>query len=310
MSLNPRTGFTLFEFFVQSEPRTQAVPDTTMFHENQNVCKTRTGFTLVELLVYIAIFSMAAVFLISILTTVTRTQVRQASANDVTREITFVADTIQRYVRAASAVESILGVPTSTLVLRMSTATVNDRVKIYVNSEGTAIYVEEIPDGQAAGTPVALTDDRVTVGQFLVTPFQNPGGTAVVEVNMTLVSSSGKQGAQVARSWQSAIAKVSAATFDSNLLPVSDIGPNRGIGTALRKWQDLFLSGTISTDGGVGIGTVAPAGTAKLRSAGDIGVTTSAAGIVLTSPNGTCYRIGVSNAGTITTSTATCPASW
>ena len=275
-----------------------------------NRVRVRGAFTLVELLVYIAVFSVVAVFLVGILTTVTRTQVRQASVNNVTREVTFVADTIQRYVRAASAVESALGVPTSTLVLRMSTATVNDRVRIYANSAGTAIYVEEIPDGQAAGMPVALTDDMVTVGQFLVTPLQNPGGTTIVAVDLTLVGASGKPGAQVARSWQSAIAKVSAATFDSNLLPVNGIGPNRGIGTNLLKWQDLFLSGTISTDGGVGVGTMAPAAPAKLRSTGDIGVTTSTAGIVLTSPNGTCYRVGISNAGTLTTSTVSCPTSW
>jgi hypothetical protein len=44
-----------------------------------------------------------------------------------------------------------------------------------------------------------------------------------------------------------------------------------------------------------------------LKAAGNIGFSSSSYGVILTSPNSTCYLLGISNAGLITTSTVTCP---
>jgi prepilin-type N-terminal cleavage/methylation domain-containing protein len=273
--------------------------------------EVRSGFTLTELLVYIALFSVVAVFLVGILTTVTRTQVRQASSNEVGREVSFVSNIIQRYIQGASVIENTLGVSTGTLIVRMGIAATSDRVRIYADAERKAMYLEEIPEGQSAGIPTPLTSAAVSVGQFVVTPTLNPGGTTIVQVDLTLVGTGGTPASQITRSWRSAITRISAATFDSNLLPSSGVGPNRSLGTSLLPWQDLFLSGSISASGTIGIGISPPTTPARLRATGDIGITTSTAGIVLTAPNGTsCYRLGVSNTGLITTSSVACPGSW
>jgi hypothetical protein len=56
--------------------------------------------------------------------------------------------------------------------------------------------------------------------------------------------------------------------------------------------------------GGVGMPFVS---TAKIKSTGDIAITDSARGLILKAPNGTCYRVTVSNAGALVAGAATCP---
>jgi type II secretory pathway pseudopilin PulG len=263
------------------------------------------GFTLIEVLIYTAIFSVTAIFLLSILTTVTRTQLKQATQNEVNQQLSFVASTIQRLVRSSSAIVNVAGIPSSTLVLRMPTSAA-DITKIYADASGTAIYIEEVPSGSQTGTPLALTTDKVIVDSFSVTKTENPGGLAVVQVDLSLSFNSTKPQAQVTRSWQSAIARISAATFDSSLLPNADAVSD--IGSAVMRWKSLFLSNDAAFSGSLGLGVSAPTAPTKLKSTGNIGFSTSTVGLVLVRPDGSgCFRLGISNTGGITTSSIACP---
>ena len=263
-----------------------------------------SGFTLIEMLIYTAIFSVVSIFLLNILTTVTRSQLRQASSGEVNQQISFVASTIQRLVRSASLIENPDGIPTSTLSLRMSKSS-QDRTLVYVDPSSTAIYMQEIPDGSQSGTPIALTSDKVNVGEFSVTKFENPGGTAMVQVDLTLNYVTSNPQAQVARAWQSGGARISAATFDSALLPnannVSDIG------ASLLRWKNLYLSGSASLQGALGVGVDAPSAPTMIKTTGNIGFSSSGSGLVLVAPNGSCFKLGISNAGVVTTSSIACP---
>ena len=265
--------------------------------------KHREGFTLIELIIYMAIFSVSAVFLVSILTSVTRTQVRQASGNEVNQQLSFVSNTIQRLVRSASIIENDAGVASTTLVLRMASSTL-DPTYIYVDASSTAIYFQE-----ATSTPVRLTDDKVTVGNFSVTKQEPSGGLAVVHVDLTLEYQSSAETAKATRSWKGAIARISAATFDSGILP--NASGNLDIGSASLLWRDAYFSGdvAIGTSGQLGVGgnPSALSTTKILATNGDIGFSTSTYGIILKSTGGSCFRLGVTNGGAISTSSVTCP---
>jgi type II secretory pathway pseudopilin PulG len=264
------------------------------------------GFTLIEVLIYTVIFSVTSIFLLSILTTVTRTQLKQATQNEVNQQLSFVASTIQRLVRESSVIVNDAGVASTTLVLRMPSPAA-DTTKIYVDAAKTAIYIEEVPNGSQSGTPLPLTTDKVIVDNFSVTKLENPGGLAVVQVDLSLTYNSDKPQVRVTRSWGSAIARISAATFDSSLVPNASTSPY-DIGTGSALWRNLFLSGDASIAGTLGLGVSAPSTPTRLKSGGNVAFSSSTFGPVLMAPNGTsCFRLGISNTGAFTTSSIGCP---
>lgn len=248
------------------------------------------GFSLIELLIYVAIFAISSVFLVAILTSVTQVQIRQKSMNEVNHQISFVAGTVERLVQESSLVDIDAGVTTSTLVLRMTTSSL-DSTKIFAS--GTIVYL-----GEGTSTAIALTDSRVTVDKFSVVKFENPGSRAIVNLNLALSYNTSNTRAKFSRALQLAVARISAASFDSNVLPNSN--GSYDIGSASYQWRDAYFGGNI------GIGT-APSSSARIIAKGDIAVSTSSKGLILTSANGTCYRLTVTNAGALSTSSITCP---
>lgn len=254
--------------------------------------KSKAGFTLVEVLIYTVIFAVSAVFLVGILTAITRVQSRQSSINEVNAQISFVDKTIQRLVREASLVDMPAGVATTTLTLRMASSTL-DPTKVYVDDSKTAIYLKE-GDRPAQ----ALTNSNVKVGSFLVTKYENPGGPTIVQVDLTLEYNSTNPQAKAVRTLRTAVTKISAATFDSSILPnANDL---YDIGNSANNWRDAYFSGSI------GIGS-APVSAAKIKVKGDIGFSSSSAGIIFVAPNGSCFHFKLNNSGNIATSTAACP---
>lgn len=250
------------------------------------------GLTLIEMLIYLAIFTVSAVLFVSILVAVTRVQNQQLSMDEVNQQLSFVANTIQRLVRDSSAVDIPVGTATTTLTLRMEDSA-EDPILIYTDASSSAIYVSV-----AGGAPQALTDTNVTVQSFLVTKYENPGGQAVVQADIALSYNTQNPRRKYSNALRTAVTRVTAATFDSNILPNTD--NMFDLGTASNKWKDAYFSGSI------GIG-VSPVSAAKILSSGDIGFTSSSVGIVLRSPGGTCYRVTVNDTGTLQTNAVSCP---
>ncbi|HXF44357.1 MAG TPA: prepilin-type N-terminal cleavage/methylation domain-containing protein [Candidatus Paceibacterota bacterium] len=252
----------------------------------------KNGFTLIEVLIYTAIFAVSAVFLVGILTAITRVQSRQASVNEVNEQISFVNNTIQRLVRSASLVDMDSGSATTTLKLRMASSTL-DPTLVYVDASSTAIYLQE-----GTSTAVALTDSKVSIVSFLATKFENPGGPTIVQVDLAMEYNTENIQAKAARSLKTAITKISAATFDSGVYP--NANNSYDIGSAAYYWKDAYIQG------GIGLGT-APVSAVKIKSNGDIGFASSSAGIIFVAPGGSCFRLYLSNSGNVATTTAACP---
>lgn len=254
--------------------------------------KKEKGFSLIELLIYIGIFVASSVFLVSILIIFTRIHLQQTSINTVNQQISFVNNTVQRLVRQSSLIDIPAGVSTSSLTLRMASSS-KDKTSIYLDSDENVIYMT-----QGTSTPVALTDTNVEVEDFSISKYENPGGHDTVQMYMTMNYDTENPRSEFRRTIRTAVSRVSAATFDSSILPNAD--GSFDIGNSTQKWRDGYFSGN------VGIG-IAPAAGAGLKLDSDIAISDSSNGLVLTSPDGSCFRLTINNTGNIATSSISCP---
>jgi prepilin-type N-terminal cleavage/methylation domain-containing protein len=228
----------------------------------------KKGFTLIEILIYTAILAMVAGLFTGILAVATRFQVREAAANEVGQQLNFVTQTIQRLVRQSSNVEVAAQTnnPDTTdpaiteisyLQLRMENPA-NDPTCISLLNDG-AIYITL---GPRAGSQNKCKDpvvtDKITTDKVIAsiinpvglvfTKASNPPGHDIVQIDLTLNSNTTNPQSAVTRKISTAIGRVSAATFDSDLVP--GIGTSN-VGQVSSPWQDGYFSGNLTVNGSV-----------------------------------------------------------
>jgi type II secretory pathway pseudopilin PulG len=250
-----------------------------------------SGFSLIEFMIYIAIFAVSSTFLIAILVAVTRVEVRQSSSSEVDEQIRFVQHTVNSLVKNSSLIDIPVGVETDKLFMYMGSLA-KDPVEIYIE-DGT-IYLRE-----GADDPVALTNNDVVVDEFSVIKKENSGGGTLVQVDIVLRKNTADPREVLSRSVSSVVARVKASTFDSDVLPNTDGFLN--MGNPASRWNNAYFSGK------VGIGTALPSPPTKLKVGGDIAFSDDTQGLILMSSGGSCFRLGVSDGGVVETSAVSCP---
>lgn len=235
-----------------------------------------SGFTLLEVLIYIAIFAVVGTLLTGIVTTVTKVEVRGGASAEVATQLNFTIQTIQRLARDASAVvvnnslndndnDSALGVAAPYLHLRMkdSAGGASDRDPMVVWLDGATNIIKLRQGSGESATTADLTTAKVASASngLQFKKFSNPPGHDVVQFDITLAYNAPTPEGAVTRTLQSAVGRVSAATFDSDLLPGAD--NQRSVGTAVSRWVNGYFSGNLIVNGassqmGVGVMTPAP----------------------------------------------------
>ncbi|MBI5220627.1 MAG: hypothetical protein HY978_02185 [Candidatus Liptonbacteria bacterium] len=209
---------------------------------------SRGGFTVVEIMLFAAIFAVISITFIAILTSVTRVQVRQTGAAEVSQQSQYLLQAIQRHVERSSLVELDAGVATTSLKLRMASST-EDPTYIYLT--GTTLYLKQTDNG----TPEPLTSDRVSVSGVSFTKYSQAPARDSVAIAFTVALNSSNPQQQYSQPFQTTIARVNAATFDSNMVPSSS--NTYKIGASSQLWQSindvLYFSGS-----NVGIGASGP----------------------------------------------------
>ncbi len=272
--------------------------------------KNSPAFTLVELLIYSAIFVAISAVLAGILMQATQITSNQLSVSETSSQLNDVVGTINRLVQKSSAFSLRANTATSTdlatnstssvLVLRMASSTL-DPVCVYLSTSTSAIMMSQGRDTAdpsnkgicGANNVVSLTSSKVVVNSL--TFFKNtfyPGHDQVTaDIQISYNSSNIQQ--QASRVLHFAVSRASAATFDDSLYPGSSAAYK--IGSSNSIWNSIndiiYFSG-----GNVGVNTLSPStafqvyGTSTFMN-GNVGIGTtnplSVAGYTALSINGT-----------------------
>jgi hypothetical protein len=102
---------------------------------------------------------------------------------------------------------------------------------------------------------VTITSPNIKITSLVFNKIGNPGGLSTITMTVALVYNTPDPTLQIAKTLSSAIAHVSAATFDTDLLP--DSSESRSIGGSSLKWKDLTVSDGVTVSGAAGVGEFA-----------------------------------------------------
>ncbi len=153
----------------------------------------RRGFTLPELLIFVAIFAVVIVGFLTMFVTATRIQSEQGSSTEVASQAQFLIQQVGYYVQSARLIDLPQDTATGTLVLRESlSAAAADPTELTLAS-GTVYLAQGL-----AGTPQALTSNKVTVSALTFTRHFNANGSSTAfgqdSVSYSFVMSGGAPG--------------------------------------------------------------------------------------------------------------------
>lgn len=227
---------------------------------NFSLHHARNGFTLVEFLMFAALFVIAILTFIGVLITVVRIQARQNAAAEVTQEAQFLVQTFQRYIEDASIIELERDNPSSFITLRMASSTADPRVICLGGTPGphacNPLENYTLFFSENDGTPQPLTSARVAITNLKFTRIGSFKGHDAVRVEFTIQSRTQNPQQFFSQTIQTTIARSSPAIFNETL--ARDQAPFN-LGSAALRWRSindvLFFA---SSSKNIGLGTQNP----------------------------------------------------
>src|SRR3989344_2849006 len=198
--------------------------------------KRHYGFSLLETVVYIGILATVAGIFTGVFQSILRTQISETSQNEITSQLNFAVQTIQRLVKNSSVIEFDGCGATTTLSLIMPQEAYSP-TSIY--AQNSKLYIQ-----QGSGTAQTLTSDTVTVDSLEFKKLCNTGAKDTIEIHIAISKLDASTNDRISRSLTSAISRVNAVTFDSSLLPPTDATYDVGTWPTLR-WRNGAFSGQV-----------------------------------------------------------------
>ena len=190
----------------------------------------RRGFTIIELLVFAAIFSVVMIGFITVLIAVVRVQSRQASATDVETQGQFLLQQFQYYIQSARLVDMPQDAATGTLKLRTSTSSLDPT---FITLATGTVYLQQ----GVGGALQALTSNKVTVSSSSFVRHYNLSGSSAaygtdsVSYSFTMAANNTNGTQQYSQTFQSSAAVLTPAPKIALVQQISTV--NYGTSTSV-----------------------------------------------------------------------------
>ncbi len=265
------------------------------------------GYTLIELLLFGAIFTVASIIFISVFVAIVNLQVRASNIAEVDSQSQFVLQSLQRYIERAVVIDIPSDVATSTLKLWMPNET--NATRFYMsNASASPLLVEN------GTSSFALTSPKVKVGNLSFVRRVNPGGKDSVAVSFTVENYYPGSGVGLFKFTQAPstiIARASAATFDSDIRATST--NTFKIGAVAQEWLSINDTIFFGANSNVGINVTPASSGVKLQVAGgNLYMSDVSSGVIFKVPGNpgppdVCYLLTITGGGILATSSVVCP---
>lgn len=139
----------------------------------------QAGYTLIELLLYIAMIGVLLGAVVAFFGMTTDARVKNQSITEVNEQGTYVMDYIAQTVRNASAITSpAIGASGSSLTLTVPMASLSPTVFSLTSG------VLQVKEGTATAVP--LTSSKVQVSAFTITNLGRSGTSGIVKISFTI----------------------------------------------------------------------------------------------------------------------------
>ena len=194
-----------------------------------------------EVLIYSGLFAIISTLLIGILGVFLRIDSQEIAATEVGNQANFVLRNIERYITEASLIEVPIDGGSELVLYMKNYDALTSKTKIKLT--GDDIIVEE---SGASGVP--LNTSKVKATSLVFNKYSNSPGLDTVKISFALAYNSTNPQQQLTRNFRTAIARVNAATFDTNLVPGTDNSLDVGVGG--QRWKNAAFSGNV----GIGVG--------------------------------------------------------
>jgi len=143
------------------------------------ILKQQTGYTLIELLLYVAMLGILLSAVTYFFGTAADARIKNQTVNEVNEQGTFLLQSITQTVRNASSITApTIGTSGSSLTLTVPTGSLSPTV---FSLSGTTMQIKE---GTASAVP--LTNSRVQVTSFTVTNLSRSGTKGIIRISFTL----------------------------------------------------------------------------------------------------------------------------
>lgn len=149
------------------------------FVQNKTHSSSRSGFTILELLLYVGISSTVLLAVSLFLSTILASRVKNAAISEVEGQGAFVADIITQSIRNATGINA----PTfgaNGASLSITTPSGSTSPTVFSISAGAIRMTEGV------GSAIPITNSHVTVSNFVVTNLSRSGTPGIIHITFTL----------------------------------------------------------------------------------------------------------------------------